>query len=115
MNLFEHQMPHESTVNPYEYVRDDSYPVRRGRIASHTNSTDSRASPLGFSSSSVAALQQQVAATKLSGSGEFVVDRSSCHTHPETPATLTHHEDFDDDDEDSDESKNTTLLEPATS
>jgi len=101
-------MPHESTVNPYEHIRDDTSSIRRGRLSSLTNSIDSRASPV--LSSTVSALQNQVAAYKLSGSGEFKIsEKSACQKYPETPTALTHHEDFDDDDEDSDESKNSTL------
>ena len=86
-------MPHESTVNPYEHVKDDYGQLRRGRGIS-SNSICESTTPSGLASSSMASLTEQVAASELENKNK-----------PETPSRLTHHEEFDDDDEDSDEAK----------
>ncbi len=72
-------MPHESTVNPNEEVRDEIKILMQRPVRSVSNTSSEALNNMEFSLAPAKELR------------------------PETPPTITHHADFDDDDE-SDES-----------
>ncbi|RMZ94647.1 hypothetical protein BpHYR1_051458, partial [Brachionus plicatilis] len=94
-------MPHESTVNPYEPLRETA--VRKyGRGLSFAGNE--------LNDSNVLALVQmsnRIDSDKRQQTKSISSEKSSEEAfRPATPSELTHHEDFDDDDDDSEESKN---------
>ena len=99
-------MPHESTVNPYEFISDDYGNLRRAGRGPSQMSLDSNA---GYPTSDMTSLVQQADLLKTGDATGEANHVGSSHeinmNKPITPSVLTHHEDFDDDDEDSDESK----------
>jgi hypothetical protein len=80
-------MPHESTVNPNEEVRDDTNLIQRTtRTSSVNNSHQPHLNENNYVEHAV-----QIPAPELT-------------VRPDTPPSITHHDDFDDDDDESDES-----------
>jgi hypothetical protein len=79
-------MPHESTVNPNEEVKDDQKLIQRPTRTSSVNTQH----------------QKPIHQSKPVESVQTSVQLQDLIVRPITPPTITHHEDFDDDD-DSDE------------
>jgi hypothetical protein len=102
-------MPHESTVNPYDYISDDYGNLRRVGKGYSQMSLDSNSAVAGTPvQSDMATLTRHASAMKVTESNE-TIDLANLKK-PETPSVLTHHEDFDDDDEESDESKGSVTI-----
>lgn len=127
-------MPHESTVNPFDYMGDDMGQMvnRISRGSSLLNVNTNSTNNLSLPGQDVNKLTQELV-NKINDYSEAprspvtdnnkklfygsesetsktdnVIKRDSVSEQlvkPETPSELTHYEEFDDDDEESDESK----------